>query len=86
VWDLWWTKWRWCRFYFSEYFGFLSGNLHSICFSAIIFTITRGWHNRPGVAAVPIASDEMDFLIYLILPAALGDSAVGIATGYGLDD
>jgi hypothetical protein len=30
--------------------------LHSICFSTIIFTITRGWHNRPGVAAVPIAS------------------------------
>jgi hypothetical protein len=22
----------------------------------IIFTITGGWHNRPGVAAVPIAS------------------------------
>jgi hypothetical protein len=31
-------------------------NLHSICFSTIIFAITRGWHNRPGVAAVPIAS------------------------------
>jgi hypothetical protein len=31
-------------------------NLHSICFSTIIFTITRGCHNRPGVAAVPIAS------------------------------
>jgi hypothetical protein len=30
-------------------------NLHSIC-STIIFTITRGWHNRLGVAAVPIAS------------------------------
>jgi hypothetical protein len=29
---------------------------HSICFSTIIFTITQGWHNRPGVAAVPIAS------------------------------
>jgi hypothetical protein len=22
MWDLWWTKWNWCRF-FSEYFGFL---------------------------------------------------------------
>jgi hypothetical protein len=31
-------------------------NLHSICFSTIIFSITRGWHNRPGVAAMPIAS------------------------------
>jgi hypothetical protein len=33
-------------------------NLHSICFSTIIFTITRGWHNRPGVAAVPKASQK----------------------------
>jgi hypothetical protein len=41
---------------FSENFGFSPANLHSICFSTIIFTITRGWHNRPGVAAVPIAS------------------------------
>jgi hypothetical protein len=24
--------------------------------SIIIFIITRGWHNRPGVAAVPIVS------------------------------
>jgi hypothetical protein len=24
--------------------------------STIIFTITRGWDNRPGVAAVPTAS------------------------------
>jgi hypothetical protein len=31
-------------------------NLHSICFSTITFTITRGWHNRSGVAAVTIAS------------------------------
>jgi hypothetical protein len=31
-------------------------NLHSISFSTIIFTITRGWRNRPGVAAVSIAS------------------------------
>jgi hypothetical protein len=35
---------------------FPPANNHSICFSTIIFTITRGWHNRPGVAAVPIAS------------------------------
>jgi hypothetical protein len=33
-------------------------NLHSICFSTIIFIITRGWHNRPEVAAVPIASQS----------------------------
>jgi hypothetical protein len=41
--------------FFSENFGFPC-QLHSICFSTIIFTITRGWHNRPGVAAVPISS------------------------------
>jgi hypothetical protein len=40
--------------FLSENFGF-PANLHSICFSTIIFTITRGWHNRPRVAAVPIA-------------------------------
>jgi hypothetical protein len=33
-------------------------NLQSICFSTIIFIITRGWHNRPGVAPVPIASQS----------------------------
>jgi hypothetical protein len=42
---------------FSENFGF-PANLHSICFSTIIFTITRGCHNRPGVAAAPIASQS----------------------------
>jgi hypothetical protein len=51
---LWWTKVALGQV-FSENFGF-PANLHSICFSKIIFTITRGWHNRPGVAAVPIAS------------------------------
>jgi hypothetical protein len=42
---------------FSENFGFFPPvNIHSVCFSTIIFTITRGWHNRSGVVAVPIAS------------------------------
>jgi hypothetical protein len=40
---------------FSKNFGFpCQCTFH--CFSTIIFTITRGWHNRPRVAAVPIAS------------------------------
>jgi hypothetical protein len=47
-------KWRWGRF--SPRTSVSPANLHSICFSTIIFTITRGWHIRPGVAAVPIAS------------------------------
>jgi hypothetical protein len=41
-------KWGWGRF--SPRTSVVSpANLHSICFSTIIFTITRGWHNRPGV-------------------------------------
>jgi hypothetical protein len=35
---------------------FSPAKLHSIYFSTVIFTITRGWYNRPGVAAVPISS------------------------------
>jgi hypothetical protein len=49
-------KWRWGRF--SPRTSVSPANLHSICFSTIIFTITRGWHNRPGVTAVPIASNQ----------------------------
>jgi hypothetical protein len=37
---------------FSEYFGSLA-NLHSTNLSTITITITRGWYNRPVVAAVP---------------------------------
>jgi hypothetical protein len=47
-------KWRWGRF--SPRTSVSLANLHFICFSTIIFTFTQGWHNRPGVAAVPIAS------------------------------
>jgi hypothetical protein len=42
--------------FFQELRFVSPANLHSICFSTIIFTITRGWQNRPGVAAVPIVS------------------------------
>jgi hypothetical protein len=49
-------KWRWGRF--SPRTSVSPANPHSICFSTIIFTITRGWHNRPGVAAVLIASQS----------------------------
>jgi hypothetical protein len=41
---------------FSRELSVSPTNIHSICFSTIIFTISRGWHNMPGVAAVPIAS------------------------------
>jgi hypothetical protein len=49
-------KWRWGRF--SQRTSVFPPNLHSIYFSTIIFSIIRGWHNRPGVAAVPIASQN----------------------------
>jgi hypothetical protein len=49
-------KWRWGRF--SPRTSVSPANLHSIYFSTIIFIITRGWHNRPRVAAVPIASQS----------------------------
>jgi hypothetical protein len=47
-------KWRWGKF--SPRTSVSPANLHFICFSTIIFTITRGWQNRPGVAEVPTAS------------------------------
>jgi hypothetical protein len=47
-------KCRWGMF--SPRTSVSPSNIHSICFSTIIFTITRGWHNRSGVAAAPIAS------------------------------
>jgi hypothetical protein len=52
---LWWTKVALGQVFFPRT-SVSPANVHSICFSTIIFTITRGWHNRPGVAAVPIAS------------------------------
>jgi hypothetical protein len=48
---------NWCWGRFSPRTSVSPANLHSSCFSIIIITITRGWHNRPGVAAVPIASE-----------------------------
>jgi hypothetical protein len=40
-------RWRWCRF--SPRTAVSPAKLYSICFSTIIFTITRGWHNRARV-------------------------------------
>jgi hypothetical protein len=47
-------KWSWGRF--SPRTSVSPANLHSICYSTIIFTISRGCHIWPGGAAVPIAS------------------------------
>jgi hypothetical protein len=56
-------KWPWGRF--SPLTSVSPANLHSICFSTIIFTITRGWHNRPVVAAVPkVQPQKFNFFLF----------------------
>jgi hypothetical protein len=40
MWDLWWTKWRWCRF--SQSLSVFPAKLHSTNFS----TITITYHPR----------------------------------------
>jgi hypothetical protein len=52
MWGLWWTKRHWVRFSPSTS---VSPANHSTNFSIII--ITRGWQNRPLVAAVPSGSN-----------------------------
>jgi hypothetical protein len=54
-------------------------------FSTIIFTITRGWHNRPGVAAVAIASQiriKKKTVLYIIDDRVINeyDAVVGMRT------
>jgi hypothetical protein len=71
-------KLRWGRF--SLRTSVSPANLHSICFSTIILTITRGWHNRPGVAAVPIASKTR---IYFFLVAGFPTRRPGFKPGSG---
>jgi hypothetical protein len=72
---LWWRKVALGQV-FSENFG-SPATLHSICFSTIIFTITCGWHNRPGVATVPIASQKkVNIKILLLLITVLKNPAI----------
>jgi hypothetical protein len=52
MWDLWWTKWRWGRFYQST--SVSPANLYSTNFSTITITCHPGLvQNWPVVAAVP---------------------------------
>jgi hypothetical protein len=51
MWDLWWTKWHWDRF-FSEYFGFpLSISFHRCSITRknekTLITFITGLHNKP---------------------------------------
>jgi hypothetical protein len=41
---------------FSKNFSFPCQSTFHLLLT-IIFTITQGWHDRPGVAAVPVASE-----------------------------
>jgi hypothetical protein len=51
MWDFVMDKWRWGTL--SPRTSVSPDNLHSICISTIIFTIIRGWYNRPVLATVP---------------------------------
>jgi hypothetical protein len=52
---------KWRRGNLSPRTSVSLANLHCICFSTIIFTITRGWHNRPGMAAVTVSTESFDY-------------------------
>jgi hypothetical protein len=60
IWDLWWTKWHWDRF-FPEYFGFpLSISFHLCSITrknekTLIISIT-GLHNKPQGFGASVAS------------------------------
>jgi hypothetical protein len=51
MWDLWWNKVALGQV--SPSTSVSPANLHSTNFTTITTTITRGWYNRPVVAAVP---------------------------------
>jgi hypothetical protein len=66
MWDLWWTKWHWHRF-FPEYFGFslsISFHLGSITRKneKLIIFIT-GLHNKPQGCSASVASAAGPFTI-----------------------
>jgi hypothetical protein len=58
MWDLWWTKWQWDRF-FPEYFGFpLSISFHRCSIKTKKKTIVfiTGLHNKPQGCGASVAS------------------------------
>jgi hypothetical protein len=71
MWDLWWTKWHWDRF-FSWYFGFpLSNSFHRCSIkwkNRKNCNIITGLHNKPSgcgasvaFAAGPFSTEKGDF-------------------------
>jgi hypothetical protein len=60
MWDLWWTKWHWDRF-FPEFFGFpLSVSFHCAPLlekgQKIIIIFITGLHNKPHGCSASVAS------------------------------
>jgi hypothetical protein len=61
MWDLWWTKWHWDRF-FPEFFGFpLSIPFHQCSITRkrtkiIIIIFLTGLHNKPQGCGASVAS------------------------------
>jgi hypothetical protein len=60
MWDLWWTKWHWDRF-FPEYFGFsLSISFHRGSITREnrkkLFVFITGLHNKPQGCGASVAS------------------------------
>jgi hypothetical protein len=49
MWDLWWTKWHWGRF-FPEYFGFPPSKL------IILIIFITGLHNKPQSCGASVVS------------------------------
>jgi hypothetical protein len=60
MWDLWWRKWHWDRFY-PEYFGFTLSVLFHWCFimrknGKKLNIFITGLHNNPQVCGASVAS------------------------------
>jgi hypothetical protein len=60
MWDLWWTKWHWDRF-FPEYFGFpLSVSFYRCSITRknerILIIFITGLHNKPQGCGASVAS------------------------------
>jgi hypothetical protein len=69
MWDMWWTKWNWDRF-FPEYFGFLlsvsfhwcSTNRNRTKIIIIIFIFIIGLHKKPQGCSASVASAAGPFI------------------------
>jgi hypothetical protein len=85
MWDLWWTKWHWDRF-FPEYFGFpVSISFHPCSITRkrtkIIIIFITGLHKKPQGCGASVASVAGPFttkknpiaayIFFLVFPSLL---------------